>query len=514
MTMTTLVAIIGIACYMAITLAVAWLASRRNQKSDPDDWFIMGRGANLFFLVGTLFATWFSTFAFLGGPGTFFGKGANWLLFGFFNSMGPLLIMFIGTRIWRLGKEYNFITPADLLSCYYDDSRRVRVITAVICVLALFPYVAIQLSGIAISVQSLTEGFISYSTAIFGIAACVAIYAIFGGSRAVVWTDAFQGFIFAMLLIGTAILVIVWSGGWENGWNSAIEARPEQFLIDHGQGGSYVTLMLLWTFGWILTPHLWQRLYMANSAKTLVMSSMIASFLSLIVIVICGAIIGFFALGMPLQLPTGFTPDALVPEIYRQYLPLMGAVLVIAVFAAGMSTVDSQVISASSIFTRDLYSPLVGPSVSLERSMSVGRWFELAFLIAVVAFSLSPSGRQLLVPLASIGVGIALCFLMPLIGALFWPRATEPAAFWSMLAGGSVMLALQLGLKQHLPNIIGAPLWGFLVSAILFYTISLRTPAVSARKQAMFHGFLASRFPETISAESRRDAPHSEIKTI
>jgi hypothetical protein len=30
----------------------------------------------------------------------------------------------------------------------------------------------------------------------------------------------------------------------------------------------------------------------------------------------------------------------------------------------------------------------------------------------------------------------------------------------------------------------------------------------------MFHGFLASRFPETISAESRRDAPHSEIKTI
>lgn len=494
--------IIGIILYMIMVFFIGLKAYRKNKGGDTTDWFLMGRKTNLFMLVGTLFATWFSTFAFLGGPGTFYLTGVNWLLFGFFNSMGPVLIMIIGTRIWKLGKEYGFITPADLLSSYYDDSRRLRKLTGLVCIVVLFPYAAIQLSGISIALQSISGGLITYEMSIFGLAICVAAYAVFGGSRAVVWTDAIQGFIFAGLIIATAILVIVWSGGWSTGWSNAITAEPEKFYFQEGSnGGNYVTLMLLWTFGWILTPHLWQRLYMADSPKTLVKSSVIASFLALIVVTFSGAVIGFLALGLDLNIPIGFSSDALVPLLYSEYLPIMGAILVVAVFAAGMSTLDSQIISASSIYCIDYYKHR-SKSKDEKKMLRASRGFELVFILAVIAFTLSEAGRQLLIPLASVGVGLALVFLMPLIGALFWPRASESGAFWAMLLGSIVMLSLQFGLINYIPGSIGPAMWGFLISVITFYSISFITQPVSESKQVMFHGYMASNFPEHFDTAS------------
>jgi SSS family solute:Na+ symporter len=346
---------------------------------------------------------------------------------------------------------------------------------------------------------------ISYEVAIFGLAVCVGLYAIFGGSRAVVWTDTIQGFILAALLIVTAALVVSWAGGWEIGWSRAIETQPVKFAFSEDtSSGKYITLMLLWTFGWVLTPHLWQRLYMANSPRTLVASSLIASGLALFVVTFSGAVIGFLAIGMNLDLPETFTTDALVPLLYGSFLPVMGAVLVVAVFAAGMSTLDSQIISASSSFVRDLYTPRrnVGDSA---RQMRSGRYFETAFVVAVVLFSLSAAGRQLLIPLASIGVGMALVFLMPLLGALFWPRATEPAAFWSILAGWATMLAMQFGLFT-LPTSAGPALWGFVVSVAAFYLVSFATSPVSVEKQILFHGEMAQHFPETREAAAERIA--------
>ncbi|MGR7997414.1 MULTISPECIES: sodium:solute symporter family protein [unclassified Xanthobacter] len=499
--MNTTLTIAGIAIYMVAMFLIGWAAYRRNKANDADDWFVMGRSANLFMLVGTLFATWFSTFAFLGGPGTFYLTGVNWLLFGFFNSMGPVLVMIFGPRIWTLGKRFGFITPADLLASYYDDSRRLRLLTGLVCIAVLFPYAAIQLSGISVALNSISHGLISYETGIIGLAVCVGVYAIFGGSRAVVWTDAVQGIIFAALLIGGAIAVVHWSGGWQTGWSNAVAAAPDKFMFgENTKQGTYITLLILWTFGWILTPHLWQRLYMAESPRTLLLGSVITSFLALFVVTFSGAVIGMLAIGMNVA-PTGsIVSDALVPMIFAKYLPIFGVVLVIAVFAAGMSTLDSQIISASSNFTQDLYGAM--PKLDQSRKMKASRYFEIAFVVAVVLFSLSEAGRQLLIPLASIGVGMALVFLMPLIGALFWPRASEPAAFWSMLCGWGVMMAMQFKLFA-LPGSIGPALWGLIVSVVLFYGISFATAPVSLRKRQQFQDDMLDVFPETRVAQGK-----------
>ena len=319
--------------------------------------------------------------------------------------------------------------------------------------------------------------------------------AIFGGSRAVVWSDVIQGFIFALLLIATAGFVISWSGGWIDCWGATIAAQPEKLAFSGDSGGAYFTLLLLWTFGWVLTPHLWQRMYMAKSARVLIKSMVLASVLSLWVVTFMGAIIGFLGMGLFPQIPEGFDADALVPLLYANFLPVMGVVLVVAAFAAGMSTLDSQVISASSMFSLDMYEE-ARPQASTGLLERVGRWFEGAFVAGIVTFALLPGGQELIVPLASIGVGMALVFLMPLIGALYWPRATEQGAFWSMLLGWGVMLALELtGATSSLPTTFGPPAWGFFVSVAVFYGVSMVTQPVSAERQEMYHGYLAAVFP-------------------
>lgn len=498
---TTFLTLSGIGLYLLLMFYIGYRAYRTNKHGDLEDWFVMGRSANMFMLVGTMFATWFSTFAFLGGPGFFYQTGVNWLLFGFFNAAGPVLVMVLGPRIWALGKKFRFITPGDLLAGYYNGSRRLRVLTGLICIAVLFPYCAIQITGIAVALNSISDGLIAFNAGVILIALCVGVYSFVGGSRAVVWTDVIQGFIFALLLVGTMLLVIRWAGGWQAGWAASVEARPDLFAFNGG-AGNYITLMTLWTFGWVLTPHLWQRFYMADSPATLVKGAAITSFLALFVVTFTGAVIGMLSLGMGTTIPEGMTSDALVPVIFTQYLPAMGVVLVIAVFAAGMSTLDSQLISATSSFTQDLV-PSFSRASDATR-MRMARVFEVVFVLALVAFAFSPQGQSLIAPLASIGVAMALSFLLPLLGALFWPRASEPAAFWAMLLGWGTMVLMQFGLLPK-PGIVGPPLWGLIVSAIAFYGISLSSEnPVERSRRRDFQDDMAEHFPETGSAEPVR----------
>jgi len=85
--MTMALTVGGIVLYLILMFAIGFAAFRKNKAGDADDWFVVGRKANLFMLVGMLCATWFSTCAFLGGLGTFYlkvrksgrsGRGRSW----------------------------------------------------------------------------------------------------------------------------------------------------------------------------------------------------------------------------------------------------------------------------------------------------------------------------------------------------------------------------------------------------------------------------------------------------
>ena len=482
--------IVGLSVFLLIVLVVGLVAYKKGLQSNVTDYFLASRALGVVALVGTLFATWFSTFAFLGGPGLFYKIGTGWLVFGLFNSLGPLLIWVFGRRIWMLGKRYNFITPADLLDGYYEH-RGIRLLTAAICIIILFPYSAIQLSGVAKAITGFTAGAIPYWFGVLFVLLSVGLLAYFGGARGIAWMDAMQGFFFGILLIISAYFVVRWAGGWFEGWTAAIKINPEMFVFKDGAAGKFYTLALMWTLGWVLVPHLWQRMYMAASPVIMGKSMLIASIASLWVITFTGLIIGFVAKGLVPALPPGTDADMIVPILYSKFFPVGGIFLVIAAYAAGMSTLNSQLLSASSVVTEDIYKAIMHPEATEAKQAKIGRMFVGVFVAALLIFALIPAGQALLIPLASVGVSYCVLLFAPLVGAVYWKGATRQGAFWSMLLGLIVLVLTQFTpLGSMLPGTIGPAYYAFIVSNLTFVIVSLSTQPMSEKKIAMYHGFL------------------------
>ena len=119
---TTLVAI-----YLLITVGVGALASRK-LTINVEDFFLAGRKTGFIVLYLTVVATYHSAFAFLGSGGFFYTHGIGFWEAGTWTVVMGAITYVLGTRIWALGKKFDYVTPADLLADFYE-SEAVRVVS-------------------------------------------------------------------------------------------------------------------------------------------------------------------------------------------------------------------------------------------------------------------------------------------------------------------------------------------------------------------------------------------------
>lgn len=146
-------AIIVVGIYAAIILGKSiWL--HYNQQSSLLGYFLADRSLRPLVLVMTIAAGFFSMYSFMGAYGMTWRIGVNFLNQGWWMLMFIPWGVAVEGRIWELGQRFDFITPADLLTHYYD-SGTVRALVVVIALLTIFPYAAIQFSGVG----KMLEGF-------------------------------------------------------------------------------------------------------------------------------------------------------------------------------------------------------------------------------------------------------------------------------------------------------------------------------------------------------------------
>jgi len=185
------------------------IANRFTREQTEEEYFVAGRTFGLFVLFFTYEATLFSMWFFLGTGGFWYLHGVGFYCHALWMTGSGLLLYYFGQRIWLLGKKYNFVTPADLLAHRYG-SETVRVLTALIGIGFVFPYLLLQIKGAGQLLESATRqpdgtALIPYALGAALMLVVVVIYTVIGGGRAVGWTDAFQGFLF---------LVAIWAITW------------------------------------------------------------------------------------------------------------------------------------------------------------------------------------------------------------------------------------------------------------------------------------------------------------
>ncbi len=454
---------LAIAIWFVLGSIISWQARKRLGKGITE-YFLANRMIGSVIGAFTLSATVYSAFMMIGLVGLVYATGIA--AFGFeivfLVATLVLLALFI-PRFWIAGKKYGYVTPAELLGDRYEN-RAVALIVAIIFIVTLIPYTSVQLIGAGLLTETLSGGAIPYWLGSLILPIIAFVYAWWAGMRSVAWTDTLQGII--MLIGSLALLAFVWFTFFPEGMFSTIAASfPEKLKFTWGFN-MWLGLTLPWIFFMLLIPQVSQRFFILKDVRS-----------------IRGMIIGFGIFGLVYTvLVTIFGLAALhiVPglEVADQAMPsLLGLVpmaltltIAISIFAASVSTINSIVLSLSSMAGRDIYRVL-SPKISEDRELFWGKL--LIPLIFLVAWGFAQLRLEMVAILSTMSSGGLMSILPALIGAFFWKRGTAAAVIFSSIPSAIIIGWFYMAPLRPLG--LWPPVWGLIISTVIYVVVSYLT---------------------------------------
>lgn len=476
--------IIGLAIYTAFCLYFGLGKGYDKETVSTSRGYFIGDGTQYLIILMTTLATYFSTWIFLGAPGAFFKNGVGWI--ASMTWQCPILLMMgiIAPKFWRLGKENGYVTPSDLLEDYYGGTG-IRRVVSISQLAFLIPSMVAQISGIGLALSVITGGTISPLVGSIYAIIVVSVYVFFGGFKSQAWVDTAQVFMFMAILWITVILMLCHPNiGGMTGLFAALEKSSENllhFATDmsvYWNWKIYVSFLIIQCMGAFFAPYVWQRMYAAKDSHTVrKMAGTLAPFYCL-VMMIPALLIGLSGKALGIEPENA---DSILVTVLRDYSPIMAVVCVIGVCAAGMSTISSLVVSATSIFSCDI-AKKIDKDISDKKLRNLGRIVVLILmLIALVFTRVSLPGIAELMNMAMAGFALA---FWPVIGIFVWKRATRAGVFWSYLIGAVV--AFFMYMRGTVIAGFNAGFWSFLITGIIFVAISLCTKPVSEEHRKRF----------------------------
>jgi len=477
-----------IGLYLVLTIVLGFVANRR-MTGDMEDFLLYGRKAGFIVLYLTVVASFHSSFAFLGSGGFFYRNGIGFWAAGTWTLLVGAITYVIGTRIWALGKAFNYMTPADMLADFYE-SEAVRVTVAVVSVVFTILYIQVQAQGLGYIINVASGGRISFEVGTLILLIVAAVYLMVGGLRAVYWTDVLQGvWMYIAVWVGALVLSYELFGGPLELWRAVSEQRPDLLSLPGPEGffrpGMWIGMTITLSFGIVFQPHMMIRYYTAVDAKTIKLLGATTP-IYLMTLYIPAALVG---LGGALVMPglEGAEADRIFPELLFAYTNpwLTGAILAGAT-AAAMSTLDSILHANMTVLTRDIYQRFIRPNESQGHYINVGRAIVVGLL--VIGYMLSVGTFDYLVVLVTLS-GAGALQLMPAILGVCFPGGrtlTRAGVVWGIVAG-LVTLYLTLVVVPHPLGMHGG-LWGLLVNTAVALNVSVFTPPPSAETIRRVHG--------------------------
>ena len=331
--------IIGI-LYIGILMFFSW-RTKKQIKTSSD--FMLG-GAKIGVLIGlmTFAATLFSTFTLLGMPDFSRANGVGaWIFLAFSDAIMVFLILWFGFYLRkRVGKSPYQGMSVLLQKCYQNRMAGYLYFTAVF--LFLIPYIAIQIRGVAIFLVSAFPDFIPVWGWSIGIVLIMLIYSELGGLKAIIYADSLQG---------TLLLVVVWIVAFNclnqvGGWNALFERIAnidKELLSTPGPKGLLTPQFLIASTIAILMipvtqPQLSTRLVIMKNYNALKRMATAVGFFAMLVI-LPTIIIGMYG---AIYYAEASTSEFLGGVLLGEQHEMIAAFIIIGLFAAAMSTSDSQ----------------------------------------------------------------------------------------------------------------------------------------------------------------------------
>lgn len=421
-----------LALYMVVVLGVGAAASRV-LGATGEDYFLATRSIGPFVLLMSLFGTHMTSFALLGSAGQAYHTGIG--VFGLMASgsalVVPLVFFLLGTRAWWAGKRHGYVTQVQLFRDRWDSDALGMLLFALLVVLVI-PYLLIGVLGGSITLYQLTGGAVPEWAGGLAICGVVLVYVTFGGLRGTAWVNTFQTLVF-MTLGAVTVAVIFGRMGGLGAIMERVQAAAPQLLIrgDLQDRVRWITYALV-PLSVAMFPHMFMHWLSARRARSFR--------LVMVAYPLCIAVVWLppVLLGMAGQLDfpglVGGQSNAILVQMIGLYAPgVLAGLLGAGVFAAVMSSLDSQVLALSTMFTEDVVRHYgYDDRMSDRQQILSGRLFVV--LILGISFALSLVTERSIFDLATWSfTGFAALLPLP-VAAFYWRRSTAGGAIAAVLS--------------------------------------------------------------------------------
>jgi solute:Na+ symporter, SSS family len=495
--------------YFALVLAIGFYL--KGKANTGEDFFMAGREmtawvAGLSFLSANLGAL-----ELMGWAGSAYQYGilaTHWYWIGAIPAM--LFLALVMMPFYYISKTHS--VPGYLKLRFGEPSRALSAVS--------FAFMTVLMSGVNMfamaKVMQIVLGW-NLNFSIWVSSLTVAIYVTLGGLRSAIFNEVLQFFLIWAGALLVPILGLYEAGGWGNLKILITQRASEQYVHMWAGLGSFTTnpMGIHWTgivfgLGAVISMGYWttdflvvQRLLAAKDMRSAEMAPIIGAGFKMIVplIVILPGLLGL-----------GLLPEKLVPESvaaatgghsYNDVLPLMlarycgpgllglGITALIAGFMSGMA---GNVSAFTTVWTYDIYRPLINSKGSDHHYVNMGRW------TTVIGVLISVGTAYLVMASASIMDYVQALFsffIAPLFGTvvlgMLWKRATGPGGFWGLLCGTLSSISMWAWVKvdptalryvalspnaKALAQDMYQALWSFLVCVTVTVVVSLATTPI------------------------------------
>lgn len=496
-----LIVFIGYCC-LIIGLGLFVSREKKGHVKDSKDYFLASKALPWWAVGASLIASNISAEQFIGMSGSGFALGLAIATYEWMAAATLLVVAIFFLPVYI--KKGIYTMPGFLLDRY--DSR-VRTTMAIFWLLL---YVLVNLTSVlylgALSLNTILDVPMTYG--IMGLALFAMVYSIYGGLKAVAWTDVVQVFFLIAGGLATTYLAlsIVGDGDPWQGLGLLRQEVPGHFsmilekgemMIPDGKGGTYDAyldlpgLSVLVGGMWIVNLSYWgfnqyitQRALAAKDLNEAQLGVIFAGFLKLLmplIVVIPGiaALVivskgGDNAFIQSMTDPvTGIIKSDRAYPTLLQLLPAgLKGLAFAALTAAIVSSLASMANSTSTIFTMDIYKQYINKDASEVKQVKIGRLaafvaFVVAAFVAPALGSLDQAFQFIQEYTGFVSPGVFAIFFF----GVFWKKTTSNAA----LTAAVLTIPLSTVLKFGLPNLPFIDRMGvvFLIIAVLIVGISL-----------------------------------------
>jgi SSS family transporter len=351
--------------YLLITFGLAHLAHLRSRgASFLEDFFVAGREIGPWVLA----LTWTATMA---SGGTFIGTPALAHTYGWpvmlwicsYMVVATAGMGLLGKRVAEIGRRTGALTFPDLLRDRFE-SKTIGIVSGVAVLILYTAYLVAQYIAGARVIEAVLG--VPYLWGVLAFAVTVSLYTVYGGFRAVAWTDSFQAMVMLGGVLVTCFFAVRKAGGLQAVYLNFAAQSPDLLSLP-GPGNflplpAAISFFCIWALATAGQPSLVTRFLACRDAAAIKRASFL---IGLYILLLYPAIIVIGITGRALLPQLEAADHAMPATILTAVPPLLAGFVLAAPLAAIMSTVSSFLLVSTSAVVRDLYQQ---PRAAVDRA--------------------------------------------------------------------------------------------------------------------------------------------------